>query len=343
MTKEVIRHLWLILLLLACQPDKPARTAAETAAFYHWKTGFDPTPSERKMLDSLGVNKLYIRFFDVDWGDARRQPVPKATVVFRQEPAAATVVPVVYITNRTLAQLRPADVPALAKNLSQKISQIADKQRVKFSETQIDCDWTRTTRGVYFALLRAIAGELKRPLSATIRLHQIKFAAQTGVPPVGRGMLMAYNTGDWKRADTRNSILDLADLKAYAGHLPGYPLPLDVALPIFRWAVVYRNGRFLTLLNGVDAARVQAVPALAQQTDTTRYVALRDTPALGTLLRRGDLLRVETCTLEQLRAAKAMLTAQLPDQKCTFTLYHLDSTLLRAYPHVQLRTLLPAP
>ncbi|ARK09222.2 hypothetical protein A6C57_02155 [Fibrella sp. ES10-3-2-2] len=342
--RPCIRILWLAGLLLAsCQP-KTQRTAELLPAFYHWKTTFAPTVSDRATLDTLGVKTLYVRFFDVDWDEAKRTAIPKATIHFGQRPGEGLrVVPVVYITNRTVANLQPVNVPELARNLTRLISQLADQQAIRTDEIQLDCDWTRTTRSTYFSLLTAIAREAKVPLSATIRLHQVKFAAQTGVPPVARGMLMAYNTGDWKQPETRNSILDLNDLKAYTDYLPGYPLPLDIALPLFRWTVVYRRGRFLTLLNNVGRAQVRALPGLQPQTDTTRYVASRDTLVLGVQLRRGDLLRTEVCSVADLRAATDILLAQLPDQLRTFTLYHLDSTVLHPYAHADLNLSLRHP
>ncbi|RYF77931.1 MAG: hypothetical protein EOO39_02770 [Cytophagaceae bacterium] len=343
MARPYISTICFVALLSACQPET-RHTAELTPAFYHWKATFALTASDRATVDSLGVKTLYIRFFDVDWDVAKHAAVPKAVINFRQRSGTGIrVVPVVYITNRTVANMAPANVPELARNLTRKIRQLADQQGIRIDEIQIDCDWTRTTRGTYFSLLKAISRESSTPLSATIRLHQVKFAAQTGIPPVERGMLMAYNTGDWKLTDTQNSILDLRDLKAYTDYLPGYPLPLDVALPLFRWTVVYRNGRFLALLNNVGQAQVRAVSALQQQTDSSRYVAVRDTMALGVSLRRGDLLRTEFCSVTNLKTASDLLLTQLPDQKRTFTLYHLDSIVLHPYSHDDLKTLLHRP
>lgn len=335
---------WVACFLLAACQSETRRTAEQVPAFYHWKATFAPTPSDWAMLDSVGAKTLYIRFFDVDWDEAKRTAIPKATVTFRQRPKPGIqVVPVVYITNRTVASLSAANVPELARNLTHRVKELADQQGVRLSELQLDCDWTKTTRHTYFSLLRAIAREAKVPLSATIRLHQVKFAAQTGVPPVARGMLMAYNTGDWKQPNTQNSILDLRDLRAYSDYLPGYPLPLDIALPLFRWTVVYRNGRFLTLLNNVGQAQLRAIPGLQVQADSLRYVATRNMVALGVTLRRGDMLRPEACSLTNLKAASDLILAQLPDQKRTFTAYHLDSVVLQPYPHANLKTLLHNP
>jgi hypothetical protein len=331
--------------LLACQPAEKPLLHVPTPAFYHWKSTFAPAATEQQ----LATPTLYIRFFDVDWDAATRQPVPKGAITFRARPTAGRVVPVVFITNQTLLNLRPADVPELARRIVKKVQKAADSQQMTYPELQLDCDWTRSTRSRYFALLRAIAAQVRVPLSATIRLHQVKYVAQTGVPPVGRGMLMAYNIGDWKRPDTRNSILDLADLRRYTSYLPGYPLPLDVALPLFRWAVIFRNGQVLALKTNLDAAQVRA-GAVAQQpfitpqpADSTRFTVSRDTTVWGLSLRRGDLIRAEACPLTNLQLAKGMLLTQLPDQPRTFTLYHLDSATLAAYPHAALKKLLVSP
>ena len=329
--------------LLSCHTETRHSPPA-TPAFYHWKSAFAPTRSESALLRETGVQALYVRFFDVDWDDATHQPVPKAVVTFRAKPTVATVVPVVFITNRTLLHLSPAGVPELAEKLVQKVAQLAQSQHIQYRELQLDCDWTRSTRSRYFALLQTIHQVARVPLSATIRLHQVKFVAQTGVPPVARGVLMAYNITDWKRPDTRNSILDLADLRRYTPYLPGYPLPLDLALPLFRWTVVFRNNRVMTLLSHVDRQTLRTIPALTPQPDATRFVVARDTTALGLSLRRGDLLRAEACSVSDLQAAKEEIMAQLPDQPRTFILYHLDASVLHAYTPAALKNLLsPTP
>ena len=81
---------------------------------------------------------------------------------------------------------------------------------LKFKELQIDCDWTESTRDKYFHLLSTLRNELERNkqiISATIRLHQVKYAAITGIPPVHRGMLMYYNMGKINATDN-NSVYD---------------------------------------------------------------------------------------------------------------------------------------
>ena len=54
-------------------------------------------------------------------------------------------------------------------------------------------------------------------------------------PPVDYGVLMLYNTGDPRRYDERNPILDERDVQPYAQYLADYPLPLATAYPVYRW------------------------------------------------------------------------------------------------------------
>ena len=243
-------------------PAKPTPPRQLTKAFYYWKSEFSLSEYEKRALTQNDINKLYIRFFDVDWDPISNQAVPKAVVYFKENPPVAFV-PTVFITNRTLEKLSWGGIEELAKKVQQKIWQIhrqhsqADIPRIdnsaKFSrntlhihELQIDCDWTLQTKAKYFELLNQLSKQLdanhshfgyKVALSATIRLHQIKFYRTTGVPPVARGMLMYYNMGDWKSPRTENSILDLNTASRYADYVSDYPLPLDVVLPLFRWAI----------------------------------------------------------------------------------------------------------
>ncbi|WP_338874589.1 hypothetical protein WBJ53_03130 [Spirosoma sp. SC4-14] len=323
--------------LAGCQKSQAPKQL--TPAFYHWKAVYDPGPAELKLLQQLKVRRLYVRLFDVDWDAQRRRPVPKAIVRFAERPAGVSVIPVVFITNRTLLALPETEVATLARNVAQKIQQIASDQNLVFPEVQLDCDWSPSSRSRYFTLLSMVKVQMKKPVSATIRLHQIKYADRTGIPPVDRGMLMFYNMADWKEPNTRNSILDLDVSDRYIGFVEKYPLPLDVVLPLFRWTLVYRNDRFLTILNNIDQSQLMRLPFLSRQTDSSRFVSVRDTIAFGLSVRKGDLFRAEACGSQVLTRAKSQLLKQIPNQSLTFALYHLDSTVLAPYNHDYLQTL----
>lgn len=320
--------LFLILLaVFSCNKPEPKQLVP---AFYYWKTTFQIAPSERRVLRQNRIQKLYVRYFDVDWDQATQSPVPKAVIRFAEKPTGLTVIPVIYITNQTLVRCPPSAIPALAENLVQKIRQISQQQALTYSEIQLDCDWSAASRENYFQLLREVKNRYAGVLSATIRLHQIKYPEKTGVPPVERGMLMFYNMADWKRPDTRNSIYDLDVAGRYTNFLEHYSLPLDIVLPLFRWTAVYRNDRFLTLLNQVDQKTLET-RAFLQLTGENRFVATRDTTAFGLSVRKGDLFRAEACSSDDLETGKALLLSKIQNQKLTFALYHLDSTTILPY------------
>ncbi|MBK8703650.1 MAG: hypothetical protein IPN33_08475 [Saprospiraceae bacterium] len=122
-------------------------------------------------------------------------------------------------------------------------------------EIQIDCDWTEKTRDSYFYLLKKMREQLEPgncALSATIRLHQVRYFKKTGAPPVDRGMLMFYNMGDVESWEEPNSILNIKKGEPYLDGAARYPLPLDVALPAFGWGVLFREGRMIRLIYPID-------------------------------------------------------------------------------------------
>ena len=53
---------------------------------------------------------------------------------------------------------------------------------------------------------------------------------------------MCYNMGNWCKYGSQNSILDIVELKKYANNnISAYPMPIDIGLPLFKWAVAYWN------------------------------------------------------------------------------------------------------
>ncbi len=321
--------------LSTCQQSKSPKQI--TPAFYHWKSNYNPTRSEIAEMKRLHANKLYLHIFDVDWDEKTRQPVPKAVIRFMQKPVG-NIVPVVFITNRTLTNLSPASLPGLATHITQSILRISHQNAISLREVQFDCDWSTRTRDRYFRLLTLLKETLRLPVSTTIRLHQIKYTDQTGIPPVSRGMLMLYNVADWKQPETRNSIYDAEVVNQYVSFVSTYPLPLDIVLPLFRWTVVYRNNRFLTFLNNIDRKLLVNTTFLQAQSDSTRFIANRDTSAFGFSVRRNDLFRSESVSAQTLIREKKRLLGQISNQRLTLALYHLDSTVLSAYSRETIST-----
>ena len=128
------------------------------------------------------------------------------------------------------------------------------------------------------------------PISATIRLHQIKFLAKTGVPPVSKGLLMCYNMGNLKNPATKNSIIETEELKKYIDNLAAYPLPLDVALPLFNWKVLFRNNTYAGLIQNLPDSLLTN-PFISKAGN--RYLFLKDSLLAGYPFKKGDVLRNE--------------------------------------------------
>lgn len=327
-------------------PDVPPKPKEVTRAFYYWKSTFQLNDYEKQALQRYGIQRLYIKFFDVDWDAATRQAVPKAAIRFVETPPVE-VIPTVFITNRTLEKLSWGGVDELAGKIVEKIRNLTPapllRQGEGESEVQIDCDWSLATRVKYFQLLTQLKKKLPvaMRLSATIRLHQIKFYRTTGLPPVERGMLMYYNMDDWKNPATENSILDLTVAGRYADYVSDYPLPLDLVLPVFRWAVVYRNGRFLRFVNHLTHQQLSTHPLFQKSSLPNAYSVRQNGSFLGIPVRRGDLFRVEESTVKNLKISTQTLAQEIQNTKVTFALYHLDSLNLTYYAVPNARVFLP--
>ena len=331
---QLMRFLLLLAFIISFSCQKQASPKDVTRGVYYWKSSFKLTETERHTLDSCHIKKLYIKAFDLDWDYKKKQVIPKASIRFKDEiPINLEAIPTIFITNQVLKQVSDNQLDTLASLI--KTHMVSVWKKNSFQELQFDCDWTISTRERYFYLLRKLKKNFpEKRLSATIRLHQIKFANKTGIPPVERGMLMFYNMSNWKKLQIRNSIYDLDAASQYLAMLDKYPLPLDLVMPIFRWAIIYRNGTFLTVINNIDN-QVLNKQNFLEKADN-KHILLSDTQIFGISLRKGDLIRVEDVSFDEIIKGSAALHKKISTQKLTFALYHLDQSNINFYGNEKL-------
>jgi hypothetical protein len=309
-------------------------------SFYYWKSVFNLSDFEKQRADSLHATCIYLKFFDVDWNATIQQPTPVAQVSIEDTGYLQTkkIIPVVFITNQCIFKLDSLQAAPLAEKIYKLLHQIILINNIKnVSEIQIDCDWTASTKEKYFSILRKLK-LLINPwdISATIRLHQIKFFSGMGIPPVDRGLLMCYNMGDLKKPSTKNSIIETAELKKYIGTLSKYPLPLDVALPLFEWKVLFRNENYIGLIQNLPDNILQQ--SVAEKNDN-RFIIKKDTLLAGYDLKAGDILRNEKSDYDEIMASASAINRQLSHDTFRVSLYHLDSLTLRKYSYDEMENI----
>ncbi|MEO6038817.1 MAG: hypothetical protein ABIQ93_10420 [Saprospiraceae bacterium] len=326
--------LWQIGAWSGCQSPQTSRQLA----FYYWQTTFRLSATERHYLDSLHCRILYVKFLDIgrDAGLGDIRPLAQLAMTDTAGLGGRRLVPTVFLTNEVFQNLSAEKTGWLAQKTATALQRITGQcpPGSVGSMYQFDCDWTAGTRAAFFNFLQKIRSYLPpgSQLSATIRLHQYKSPGQTGVPPVDRGMLMLYNTGDLDDPAEENSIFQTDAARRYLDGVPAhYPLPLDVALPIFSWALVFRDEEFWKIIPDpsptawADTARF--APAGPQ-----RFRIRQGTFAGGHYLRPDDRLRMEAVEAPLLREAAQMANRAGLADDATVAFFHLDSTTVARYP-----------
>ena len=306
-----------------------------TRAFYYWKTVYKPTAFEIKTLQQLQVGKMYIRLFDVDKDISTGHLIPIAPI---QLPPKTTdtfkVVPVIFITQPSLAALDEKAIAPLAEKIMGLTGALCNNAGIHPSEIQIDCDWTAGTKDVYFSLLNAIKQQpyfKGKKLSCTIRMHQVKYTVSSGVPPVDKGMLMCYSMGDLKKTGDRNSILDVSEAKDYLKRINTYPLSLDIALPVFQWCVLFRDKKFRGILHDVTPEQVMSSKLFAHA-EGNLYNCIADTTWQGYTLKAKDILRVESPSEKDLSDVARFTSQQITGADLNVAFFSCDSITLSKYP-----------
>jgi hypothetical protein len=319
-----------IFTLAAC---RPSGNRSVTSAFYHWQTEFEITPEENAYLDSIGCKKLYVKVLDIGMSEISGGIEPYSRVQIRDTTGISKweIVPTIFITNAVFKTITPEKTDWLAGKISAALAESPFGKNTR--EIQFDCDWTASTRAAFFLFLKKMKQALpEKNLSATIRLHQYKFPEQTGVPPVSRGMLMFYNTGDIGSEATKNSIFDLKDALKYVEGAPKhYPLPLDLALPLFSWTLIYREGEFWKIVNGIPPDLRDTTRFETDMQDSTRLQVRKGTFLAGHYLRPGDRLRVEKIPAGLLQEAAQLAARMDLAGDMTLAYFYLDSTIIRQF------------
>ena len=272
-------YLWLAAILLLTSCNVGTRTPVQRG-IYHWKTSSNPTNWEKQWMKDHEVGRLYIKLFDVDAGQKHSFPdwkmVPVATTQFKQKlPDDVEIVPVVYITTDAIHALVDVDdyYSSTSTYANLIVKRIDDMMKENWNgtlrEVQLDCDWTASTRDAYYKLCKEVKKCMDKDwlLSSTIRLHQL----QQAPPPVDYGVLMVYNTGDATKIDVEKPILDINDVTPYLKHLKSYDLKMVSAYPIYKWDIVFRNGKFVDIMHEEGE-----VPMLETDTIVSREPTLQD-------------------------------------------------------------------
>ncbi|MBJ2124748.1 hypothetical protein [Flavobacterium sp. IB48] len=204
------------------------------------------------------------------------------------------------------------------------------KLKVDFKEILIDCDWTEKSQKNYFYLLKQIKKQFpSSKLVATIRLWQYKYATKAGIPPVDRGLLMCYNITKPDDFQTKNSIGTSGELAQYITH-SDYKLKLDIALPLYSWAVAFRGNQFKGILSEYDQLIKDTIKV--KKTSDSKYV-LQDDVLIGqTYLRNGDEIRIEKISDNELDKMISIVKNKIQiDNDTKVTFFSFDKKYINDY------------
>ncbi|MBK8088373.1 MAG: hypothetical protein IPK31_10730 [Chitinophagaceae bacterium] len=224
---------------------------------------------------------------------------------------------------------------------------IQKQQLPPAAEFQLDCDWTVSTKNNYFLLVKEVKRLIRADhlsfadsalLSATIRLHQVKYRSKSGIPEIDKGLLMCYNMGNLKNPATKNSILDTEELKKYLNGLNSYPLPLDIALPLFSWTVYFSNNTYKGIVSNISKDELTAA---AGQWKDNLFTFSKDTVLKNIPFQKNDQLRLEESTKNELLQTANYVAGKLSSKNKTpvVLFYHLDELILNKHPQHELETL----
>lgn len=322
MFKRFFPVLFLFLMLSCSKNEKPI------ISFYYWKTILKFSETEKEALKENNVQKLYVRYFDIGLHPESNFPIPISPIRFEENLKGYIIVPVVFIQNKVMLQPN-LDVNDLAQKTFGFIEQINSKNKIVSQEIQIDCDWTLKSKENYLKFIEVFKKLSKKKLSATIRLHQVKYFKKTKIPNVDAGVLMYYNMGSIA-PDSLNSIYDQKVAERYLKSLKKYPLHLDFAFPIYSWGVHIRENKVIGLRSKMSSASLEK-DSNFEKTSPIFFRVKHSNYKNGVFYEENDLLKIEEIKPEDLKEMAEDLQGHLAEKPNEIIFYDLDEFNLNNY------------
>jgi hypothetical protein len=340
-----------VLLSAACNPFADRHSAGAQRSFCYWGTAYNP---DTALLKETGANHFYVRYFDVDWDYDAGEAKPIASLS-TSDTISLNFTPSVFFTNKvfeksTEEQLRvlsarvkkrieelsenfghnafhqrglytyqdeASDDPDRRKQYDLAYRQVMNEYNERYDEVLIDCDWTARTRDKFFYFVECLKKDMSgKEITVTLRLWQYRQNKPADIPPVKRCLLMCYNMQSANDFNVQNSIASPGELKKYVSGKK-YPLKLDVALPLFGWAILFRDEEFVGLLGRADNKDFADNFIEYENLGDGRYRSLTDKVMGDFFVRKGDIIRVEQASGDELHQMAGYLKKELPTRQDT--------------------------
>lgn len=315
--------IFFVFLVIACSKnDKPI------IAFYYWKTVFKLSETEKEVLKYNNVEKLYIRYFDIGLNPSTSEPIPVSPIHFQENVNKFDIVPVVFIQNKVMLKSN-VDIEDLAEKTLHLVNEINTKNRINCRQIQIDCDWTLASKENYLKFIEQFKKLSHKKLSATIRLHQVKYFKRTKIPNVDSGVLMYYNMGTIAY-DSVNSIYDHEIAERYLKSLKKYSLHLDIALPIYSWAIHIRNQKVIGLRSKLNVIQLKKDKNF-EQINAIFFKVKKSNYKNGFFYEEGDMLKIEAISAKDLKMMGEELNENVANTPKEIIFYDLDEFNLKNY------------
>jgi hypothetical protein len=154
-------------------------------------------------------------------------------------------------------------------------------------------------------------------------------------------MLMLYNLDSPVAFQQTSSILDISEAGKYLVGQRPYPLPLDLACPVFHWIVRYRNREFQGFVQGLDPESLKGSGFLTPKGNNF-YQVVADTTVGNNYLRIGDWLKVEQATSKDIQQTIALAMPLVSNDTMHLAPFHLDPASIKQYDENLFKTIFEA-
>ena len=130
--------------------------------------------------------------------------------------------------------------------------------------------------------------------------------------------------------ESLNSIYDRGIAKRYVSSLKKYPLPLNIALPIYAWGIHIRDNAIVGLRSKLTVEDLQSDKNFTEIDEITFRVN-KSNYRKGVFYQKEDIVKIEAISAADLKEMASDLQVNLNQQPKEIIFYDLDELNLKNY------------
>jgi len=285
--------------------------------------------TEKHFLNTNDINKLFVRFFNIDRNE-KNELIIKHKIVFSEKPTRQyRIVPIVELTDRALSLQSEIEIERLSNYICNNLLSISTQANLnEIIEVAFVCQISNLNlqKNLYSLIKFLNKNDFfsDKIISLVFKISHINSLDQNVVRVADRLIIDFGNTGNTSDYNTINSLFDWNSIEPLMSYLIKLKKQLGIMLTVQSRTLVFRKNKYYCLINNTCEKNFKD-KVTYEKVQLFYYKVLKKTYFSGVNLEQGDILKTESPNLEDYKK----IARYLNKQKIDIIIYPINDYVIK--------------